>query len=383
MRLAIIYDQFFDRDGDQRRIGGVETYLYHLACLGQKSGFDTTIFQWSNRSFIRQVGDFQVVGVPVAQSSYHARSREMYDRVRSQIDEKHDLLVFGADHKSVRTTSSRHISIQHGVAFDLPARFLSTRRLVNYPLIGSLVKARVRHACKVYFENCRNTVCVDYNFLNWYRTAVPEPDPGKRVWVIPNFAQIPDASRIAARGTSANPLRILFARRFVEFRGTRIFAAASKQILSEHKNVRITFAGDGPDERWLRDEFRGEERVEFERYAGEDAMNIHLRHHIAVVPSLASEGTSLAVAEAMAAGCSVVATAVGGITNMILDGFNGLLVEPSSRALLEGLRDVIKNDSYRARLGRNASLTASSSFSHARWEERWSDVLGETAARSR
>ena len=52
-----------------------------------------------------------------------------------------------------------------------------------------------------------------------------------------------------------------------------------------------------------------------------------------VLPSI-SEGLPLGLLEAMAAGCSVAATHVGGILTAIRQGFNGSLVEPKKPKLL-------------------------------------------------
>ena len=100
-----------------------------------------------------------------------------------------------------------------------------------------------------------------------------------------------------------------------------------------------------------------------------------MRHHIAVVPSLASEGTSLSVVEAMGAGCAVVATCVGGITNMIIDGHNGLLVMPDPSSLHAALRTLIEDGTLRRDLATEARRCARTSFSLPVWRQRWRAVL--------
>jgi glycosyltransferase involved in cell wall biosynthesis len=67
------------------------------------------------------------------------------------------------------------------------------------------------------------------------------------------------------------------------------------------------------------------------------------------------EGQPLAVVEAMSYGCPIVATNVGGIPEMIQDGVNGLLCEPSDpECLAQKIRILIEDPALRQRLGQAA-----------------------------
>jgi glycosyltransferase involved in cell wall biosynthesis len=66
------------------------------------------------------------------------------------------------------------------------------------------------------------------------------------------------------------------------------------------------------------------------RLTGEaDLIDQYARHDVFLMPSL-SEGSSLALLEAMAAGMAVVATRVGGIPDVIAHEINGVLFEPAN-----------------------------------------------------
>jgi len=134
---------------------------------------------------------------------------------------------------------------------------------------------------------------------------------------------------------------------FARYRGARLFGEAGLGILRRFPNTAVTFAGEGPEESWLRKQFAGNPRVTFTKYLPDEVLDIHLEHDIAVVPSIASEGTSLSVAEAMGAGCAVVATAVGGVTNMIINGHNGILAMPDAASVLNGLETVVSDPALR------------------------------------
>lgn len=76
-----------------------------------------------------------------------------------------------------------------------------------------------------------------------------------------------------------------------------------------------------------------------------------------LLPSLA-EGLPNALLEAMACGVPVIASAVGGIPHLIVDGKNGILVEPNNiSSLEENIKRCATDREYRERLGLEAWQT--------------------------
>ena len=64
------------------------------------------------------------------------------------------------------------------------------------------------------------------------------------------------------------------------------------------------------------------------------------------------ENLPIAILEAMAAALPVVATRVGGVPEVVVDGETGLLVEPEDAAgLAEALDRVASDEAFRQRLG--------------------------------
>jgi glycosyltransferase involved in cell wall biosynthesis len=76
---------------------------------------------------------------------------------------------------------------------------------------------------------------------------------------------------------------------------------------------------------------------------------------IFVLPSL-YEGLGVAALEAMAVGKAVVASRVGGLTDVITDGLTGFLVPPrDSKALSDAIAKLIADPSRARALGRSAA----------------------------
>jgi glycosyltransferase involved in cell wall biosynthesis len=373
--VAILYYNVFDAEGIDRRLGGVETYLQYLAELILERGDIPILVQPASIPFERFIGGVKVIGVPRDHRRLRRNvRRDLYSYATGLVGRDKGAIVFGADHASVRTRYPRTVSIQHGVVWDLPGRLLGGG-LGRIPLMPDRMrKSYSAYRGRLYFDNCPNRVCVDYNFLNWYRTQVAGI-PAGNIWVIPNCVEIPNGYRPNLDRHDRTPVRILFARRFVEYRGSRMMIEAARRILLGCHDVEVCFAGEGPDECLIAQAFKDEPRVTICKYLPDESLRFHESFHVAVVPSLASEGTSLSLAEAMAAGCAVIASNVGGMTNMVIDGYNGRLIDPNVECFVGVLTELVEGPGLRALLGRRAAETAREAFSLERWKTRWSMVL--------
>jgi len=374
MKAAILYSNLFDRYGKDQKIGGVETYLLNLSQVCKELDFETVIYQFADNKFQSSIGDVTVEGIPVMDVKPLHRHTKLFKEVMGRIEFNKDLVIFGTGAYSVLTKHKPVIAIQHGIAWDLPMKYTTNNKMFHNGILGTIAKCYLRRKHMNDFARCPNLVCVDYNFLNWYRTYLVTKMPF-RSWVIPNFTKTVSFDEVENKRIDLNEIKILFARRFNQYRGTRLMGEAISRLLTMHNNVRVTFAGEGPDENWLRDFFKNESKVTFIKYYHEDANKIHFEHDIAIIPSLGSEGTSLSVAEAMGCGCAVVATSIGGITNMIIDGYNGVLVEPEVQCLTDAICKLIDNPDEIKRIGRNAYTIANESLSLIKWKKKWGGVI--------
>ena len=95
------------------------------------------------------------------------------------------------------------------------------------------------------------------------------------------------------------------------------------------------------------------------------------------------EGLPLAVLEAMCMGLPVVASAVGGTPEAVIEGETGLLVEPGNVvALAERLATIAQDAEGRARMGRAAREAAQARFGIERMVSETLDLYGRVAATS-
>ena len=96
------------------------------------------------------------------------------------------------------------------------------------------------------------------------------------------------------------------------------------------KDLFFLYCGDGPDISKFKKIVAEYDLSRFFCFAGNsNQVNEILKSvHVCVVPSVWQEGFGLMVIESMAAGVPVIATRVGGMAEIIDDGFDGLLAIP-------------------------------------------------------
>jgi glycosyltransferase involved in cell wall biosynthesis len=83
----------------------------------------------------------------------------------------------------------------------------------------------------------------------------------------------------------------------------------------------------------------------------------------------------------MACGKTVINGLVGGLSDLIINDYNGLLVNVAPETLEAALDDLIKNPGKRQRLGAKARETVAA-FSLHQWKKRWAKALEETWGRT-
>ena len=148
--------------------------------------------------------------------------------------------------------------------------------------------------------------------------------------------------------------------RFNRWKGQRVVVDAAALLLERGcQNFRVVFVGSAPPGEPVHlQELR--RRILASRCA--DRLTIHDfvsdvwtvwdACDIAVVPSIEPEPFGLVAIEAMASGKAVVATARGGLLDIVEDKKSGLLVEPGDAgALADALERLIKDPDLRRSLG--------------------------------
>jgi glycosyltransferase involved in cell wall biosynthesis len=185
----------------------------------------------------------------------------------------------------------------------------------------------------------------------------------RRIGVIHNGADVDGLQRKGA--VSNGRPTVLSVGRLSAEKNFETLIRASEKVTKRIPNSRFLIAGSGP----LRDELkrfaadlRVDSRVEFLGQVA-DVPRLLQEADVFALSSL-TEGLSMSVLEALAAGKPSVVTDVGGNKELVIDGHNGFLVPPNDPgALAEKICVLLEEKGLAREFGLNARARAVNSFS--------------------
>jgi glycosyltransferase involved in cell wall biosynthesis len=168
-----------------------------------------------------------------------------------------------------------------------------------------------------------------------------------------------------ARAAQNEPLRVLMACRLLRGKGVEDFVKAAELLRASSHEVAFAVAGTTdrgnptaiPESQialWQ------EGPVDFLGHV-EDMADLLRHSSVAVLPTFYQEGIPRFLLEAAAAGLPIVATDVGGCSEVVREGLNGFLVRPRTPEALAGaISRLLDDPGLRAEMGRAGRLVAQS-----------------------
>jgi len=240
-------------------------------------------------------------------------------------------------------------------------------QITGIPLIATVHEFKLNHRGLSQFWTGQITIVPSHALREHLITHYHLPP--QRVHVIHNAIKFPPVDKPTLR--QDGPLRIGYIGRLSPEKGPRYFLESVPLIRQIVPEARFLVIGSGPDEQALRSQAA---------LVGLEPDQVFLGHRtdvpaqlctldIVVIPSLA-ESFSLVALEAMHQGCAVVASNVGGISEVVQDGETGILVPPGDvPALARAVCRLAADPVLRQSMGERAVVVAREMFSVDRMVE--------------
>jgi len=197
-----------------------------------------------------------------------------------------------------------------------------------------------------------------------------------------------DPSRYEDRSTSTGEatetFRLAFVARLDHVKGVGELLEAVATLAADLPGLRLDLAGDGPERATYEGTARRlgiADRVTFHGYVDQSGVAELLATADAyVLPSFA-EGVPVGLMEAQASGLPVVATQVGGVSELVVDGVTGFVCRPGDRTqLAERIAQLASDPELRRRMGAAGRQRVTVDFNSADEGRRLADLFRHAGA---
>jgi glycosyltransferase involved in cell wall biosynthesis len=172
-----------------------------------------------------------------------------------------------------------------------------------------------------------------------------------KIICIPNGTHIPNYKA----DLSESPKIMGSLGRLVPAKSYQTLIKALKHLRDSCYDMQLLIAGEGPERPYLERYIKELDLSQHVKLLGVRNAEKFLKEIDIFSMSSVREGIPVALLEAMAHGLPVVVTNVGGVSEVIEDGMDGLLCPPSQpKALAENITKIIDDHALRTKLGTNA-----------------------------
>jgi glycosyltransferase involved in cell wall biosynthesis len=352
----------------------MELHLSQVAELMTLKGLKVCILQrWTGNETIHSEGNLTIEGLKTPDPLFNYRWRS---KIRGDPAIVH---LNNISHSFPSASTDTSITF-HGVGWDIPKNIPREYSGEYFDLKVRMVRSSEIFQMIYGMKRCKKILTVDTSILRLMQQLFPEET--EKVHYIPNYV---DTNLFRSKSStkemfelSEDDYVILFPRNISLARGYPILLDILNHF-SKDKKVKILVAG-----RELTEIRKSGYLVKINEYIQSRGLSGSIRFlgsiehrkmvdvynaaDVVIIPSLYSEGTSLSAIEGMASGKPVITSNVGGLNDLIIDGYNGLIRRPRSDEFITAIEGLRSGDIDPRKISENASAVARQSFTKTKWD---------------
>jgi glycosyltransferase involved in cell wall biosynthesis len=308
--------------------------------------FESLYFAWAVARRIRkEPGKFDVVNLHAPWGCVYGIWRRVFGSAENP---PYVMTMQGSEERYVQTM---RVENRKGRAWNFAWKNRLWHRVYHQTMYDYSIKTANYGA----IANREGTICCQ---LKYRRDA-------SCMWFVPNGTE---ERFFTQRAFSKNPAAsLLYVGTWLDRKGVYYLADAFRMLTKRISGIRLTVAGCVAPEEQVKSYFAAEVRnqicvVPF--VTREEMPSLYAKHDIFVFPSLV-EGMPLTLSEAMATGMPSVTTNTCGMSDVVEDEINGLLVPPADA---EALADAVERLCNSAELREQFGLAGQNTVRHYTWE---------------
>lgn len=350
--------------------GGTQRYTLQLAKLLKQEGYEIYILARAEvkcSDMEMDYGRLIIFNAPMNKIGDYVYSKYIFNFCH---EKKANLVCYVDLQVAKYFCYPKSFALQHGIGWDEPLRFY--QRIKRYFITKDYAKIT---------RKFQYVICVDTNFINWMRCHDKYffKNRGKYIY-IPNFADdglFPYFHKVWGKNEEKI---LLYPRRLVEYRGYSLFIQMCEELKRRGYNISpiLAFEENAADD--YDEIFQGKlckYRIVHPNLG--EISREYQNAYLTFVPTLWSEGTSLSAIEAIATGCPVITSDVGGLGNIVIPGLVGDIVSPTVDAFVEATEKVLKDSSIRDIWSKNCEVVRQSFLTSA-WNEKMLKIIRNYAS---
>ncbi len=360
-----------------RSVGGTERVVWELATRLNRQRFDVQVWLSPARAV-----------TPLAEA---LKAREVPVRRVREVDSRWDWNGMFATWRALRETKPALLHVHH--VWPAADRYLSsladaagvphlvvTEHIVGTPHSAGQVRLKRRELKQAAVVTAVSAAVADSLVRDYGADRT-------RIRVVPPGADTPDPAReepLARQfrqhlGAGLLKPLLVCVGRLERQKGQDVLLDAVAELRRRGHECVVALAGDGTERKPLEHRAATLGLRDHVRFLGalEDPVPLIAAASVVAMPSR-WEGLPLVLLEAMMRGRTVVASAVGGIPEVLVDGVNGSLVPAGdATALANALEHLVRQPDLALQLGRQAARDVSDDFTWARVVQHYEGVYDE------
>lgn len=342
-----------------------------LRYIREEMEWDATVYQISPIPE-RFCAGFKVAGIKTAPDRNGMFPELNFAFAREGL--AHDLRIYYHWHLAFPQVARCSVVVSQGIFWDSPDSVLNrTNQVGREEWLKRLLYAVAASA---------RFVAQDRNTINVIKATWPGYE--HRLRYLPPGVDL-EAFRPRERGRAGGPVKVLCHQDFGMEQGLNEILALCELTLGEQPEIEYHIIGRMREFRTaaaLAAKVGALPNCRYYWAPSATYPKLYRGFDLALLPYRACAGASPYCLWAMASGLPVVAGLAGGLAELVVDDWNGRLVQPGSAVVLqEVLMPLVRDEGLRERLGRNARRLAEG-YPEAAWLNRWRHLLEEVLRES-
>jgi len=367
-KIGILTSNFFDPSGQRLIYGGAERYGIELSKLLLELDFKIEWWQVGSGWQKELMEGVMVKSIPITESPYETMPDLNYAFLEKAVDI--DYAIYFVTFLAYPQVKEKSISLSHGIYWDYPK--------FDDIIGGERNRQEWLRRLRIALSGPEKIVSVDTATIQWVKATWTGLE--HKFEYIPNFV---DLSKFNSQGRTPvlakKPIKVIYPRRLTSVRGINETVRTAEIMTNLNPNIEFHIVGRGHQDQVEKDLMKWSsehERVYYYWKPPELMAELYKEMDIALIPTKAAEGTSLSCLEAMSCGCVVISSYVGGLSNLIFDGYNGLLIKPKAKNITKSISSLIGDPILAQKLSKNG-INVAKTFSLLKWKESWKKLISE------